>query len=114
MKKIEYADLVKLGASDTALKAYNDTDPLDIFELPDGFYKVTGAFDYIAGDAEDLLAYLESLADDHDTISTQYSAAALYDGGWRSTDADQLQAEYGLTDEETAELVEALKEIEES
>ena len=28
------------------------------------------------------------------------SAAALYDGGWRSADADQLRAEYDLTEEE--------------
>lgn len=41
------------------------------------------------------------------------SAAALYDGGWRSTDADQLCAEYSLTEEETQELCKALADIEE-
>jgi phage/plasmid-associated DNA primase len=39
---------------------------------------------------------------------TQMSAAALYDGGWRASDRDQLQAEYQLTDQETDELCKAL------
>jgi hypothetical protein len=42
----------------------------------------------------------------------QHSAAALYDGGWRSKDKEELQRHYGLTDEETAALVEELKEME--
>lgn len=41
------------------------------------------------------------------------SAAALYDGGWRSTDADQLRTEYDLTEEETQELCAALVDLEE-
>nr|DAO34744.1 MAG TPA: protein of unknown function (DUF5053) [Caudoviricetes sp.] len=41
------------------------------------------------------------------------SAAALYDGGWRSTDADQLRTEYDLTEEETQELCAALADLEE-
>lgn len=41
------------------------------------------------------------------------SAAALYDGGWRSTDADQLRAKYNLTEEETQELCAALADLEE-
>ena len=41
------------------------------------------------------------------------SAVALYDGGWRSTDADQLRAEYDLTEEETQELCTALADLEE-
>lgn len=40
------------------------------------------------------------------------SAAALYDGGWRSADSDQLRAEYDLTEEETQELCAALAGIE--
>lgn len=40
------------------------------------------------------------------------SAAALYDGGWRSTDAEELQAEYDLTTEETKNLIIELKKIE--
>lgn len=41
------------------------------------------------------------------------SAAALYDGGWRSTDADQLRTEYDLSEEETQELCAALADLEE-
>ena len=41
------------------------------------------------------------------------SAAALYDGGWRSADADQLRTEYDLTEEETQELCAALADLEE-
>lgn len=40
------------------------------------------------------------------------SAAALYDGGWRSADAEQLRAEYDLTEEETQELCAALADLE--
>ena len=39
----------------------------------------------------------------------QASAAALYDGGWRAEDRDQLAAEYGLTGEEAAEICEWLE-----
>lgn len=41
------------------------------------------------------------------------SAAALYDGGWRSADADQLRTEYNLTEDETQELCAALADLEE-
>lgn len=42
------------------------------------------------------------------TYSNQYSAAALYSGGWRATDRDQLIAEYNLTETEANELCEEL------
>lgn len=42
-------------------------------------------------------------------IST--SACALYDGGWRAEDRDQLIAEYQLTSEEADTLCEKLAEI---
>jgi hypothetical protein len=41
------------------------------------------------------------------------SAAALYDGGWKSADADQLRAEYDLTEDEAQELCSALADLEE-
>ena len=41
------------------------------------------------------------------------SAAALYDGGWRSDDRDELIEEYELTEEEADSLVKELKKIEE-
>ena len=40
------------------------------------------------------------------------SAAALYDGGWRAEDRDQLIEEYDLTEEEADKLCEILEELE--
>lgn len=40
------------------------------------------------------------------------SAAALYDGGWRAEDKEQLIAEYDLTEAEATEICEWLKEME--
>lgn len=42
------------------------------------------------------------------------SAAALYDGGWRAADRDQLITEYDLTLEDAEAICEALKDIEEA
>lgn len=39
------------------------------------------------------------------------SAAALYDGGWRAEDRDQLISEYDLTEDEADQLCEALAEF---
>ena len=47
------------------------------------------------------------------TMNNQYSAAALYDGGWRAEDRDQLIEEYNLTAEEADDLCRELAEIEE-
>ena len=35
-------------------------------------------------------------------------AAALYDGGWRAEDKDQLKAEYDLTDDDVERIVDLL------
>ena len=35
-------------------------------------------------------------------------AAALYDGGWRAEDKEQLQAEYDLSDEDLERIVDLL------
>lgn len=40
------------------------------------------------------------------------SAVALYDGGWRSSDRDQLISEYGFTPDQADEIAAALAEIE--
>lgn len=40
------------------------------------------------------------------------SAAALYDGGWRSTDKADLMAAYDLDDETATAICEKLKEFE--
>jgi len=39
-------------------------------------------------------------------------AAALYDGGWRAEDKEQLQAEYDLTDDDVKRIVDLLAEYE--
>jgi hypothetical protein len=38
------------------------------------------------------------------------TAAALYDGGWRSEDKEQLISEYGLTEDEADIICKYLKE----
>jgi hypothetical protein len=40
------------------------------------------------------------------------SAAALYDGGWRSDDREELIAEYQLSEDEADAICEKLKEYE--
>ena len=47
------------------------------------------------------------------TMNNQYSAASLYDGGWRAEDRDQLIEEYNLTEEEADEICRGLAEVEE-
>lgn len=39
-------------------------------------------------------------------------AWSLYGGGWRSTDREQLQADYSLTEAEADALTDALRECE--
>lgn len=41
------------------------------------------------------------------------SAISLYDGGWRSSDKEQLAAEYELTDNETQKICDLLEKLEE-
>lgn len=40
------------------------------------------------------------------------AAAALYDGGWRAEDKEELMSEYELTEEEATQLCEALADFE--
>lgn len=47
------------------------------------------------------------------TFRNQYSAAALYDGGWRASDREELIGAYELTPEEADAIVADLREIEE-
>ena len=44
---------------------------------------------------------------------TEYSAASLFDGGWRSKDREELISFYDLETEEADEICEELKRIEE-
>lgn len=48
------------------------------------------------------------------TYGNQYTAAVLFDGGWRSADKDALMSEYGLTEIEAERICEELKEMEEN
>lgn len=47
------------------------------------------------------------------TFGNQYSIEALYDGGWRSEDKEELISEYELTEGEAEEICEGLKELRE-
>ena len=44
-----------------------------------------------------------------DVASASVAAAALYEGGWRATDREQLRKAYGLTAAEAAHLCRLLK-----
>ena len=45
-------------------------------------------------------------------MDNQYSAANLYDGGWRADDRDELIEEYGLTEDEADDICKELARIE--
>ena len=45
------------------------------------------------------------------TMNNQYSAASLYDGGWRTEDRDRLIDEYNLTEEEADDICKELAAI---
>lgn len=47
-----------------------------------------------------------------DKYKIQDSAIALYDGGGRSDDAEELQSEYDFDDAELAEIIACIKELE--
>ena len=66
MKKtrIEYRQLRIIGCSEKALSFYSDSDPLDIYELDDGSYTVSGVIDINASNADDLRRILDDLAED--------------------------------------------------
>ena len=45
------------------------------------------------------------------TMNSQYSAASLYDGGWRAEDRDQMIDEYGLTADEADGICKELADL---
>ena len=45
------------------------------------------------------------------TMNNQFSAASLYDGGWRAEDRDQLISEYGLTADEADDICKEIAEL---
>ena len=58
--------------------------------------------------SEELDAYAEPFCKVYDI---EGSAAALYDGGWRANDRDQIKAEYELDDDDADALAEQLARI---
>ena len=48
-----------------------------------------------------------------DTNKSEYSASALYDGGWRAKDYTELQAEYNLSTTECDVLCKLISQYEE-
>lgn len=61
MKRIEYAQLKRLGASENLLHFYSTSDPITVYERDDQ-YKVTGIVDIDWCDAESMIADLEDAA----------------------------------------------------
>ena len=47
------------------------------------------------------------------TMNNQYSAASLYDGGWRAEDRDQLIDQYNLTADEEDDIYNESAELKE-
>ena len=50
---------------------------------------------------------------DHVRYMAQEEAAALYSGGWRAEDREEMQKEYTLTEDEADEIIRILKRLEE-
>jgi len=60
--RIEYRDLVLMGATQKQLDTYSNTDPLSIYQIGDNFYKVTGVTE-CETDAQGILDLLDCFAD---------------------------------------------------
>ena len=63
MDRIEYAELKRNGASKKALDCYSNTDPLNITES-NGIFKITGCFENEFSSIEEVIEWLENLADE--------------------------------------------------
>ena len=53
----------KLLLTEKALDAYNNTDPLHIFEMADGTYTMKGVFDFEGMSEKEVNEFLEVLRD---------------------------------------------------
>ena len=60
--RIEYADLVLMGATDAQLDTYSNSDPLKITRDEQGAYKITGIIEADGLDASGVLDILDALA----------------------------------------------------
>lgn len=64
--KIEYRDLVAMGATEKQLETYSNTDPLTIVQDTEGFYQISGAVEYADLSAQEVLAVLDGLRESWD------------------------------------------------
>lgn len=62
--KIEYRDLVAMGATKMQLETYSNTDPFTIRLDDDGTYSTTGAVEASGMTAEAVLELLDALAEE--------------------------------------------------
>jgi hypothetical protein len=62
--KIEYRDLVAMGATEKQLDTYSNTDPFTIRLDDDGTYSTTGAVEASGMTAETVLGLLNALAEE--------------------------------------------------
>ena len=67
MKKIEWGELERMGATERQIEAYNESDPLNIYlnEMT-GEYSMTGIIERRGMTAQDVLDELDSLRDSWD------------------------------------------------
>ncbi len=64
MKRIEFAELLRMGATEKQLETYSNSDPLTIYETDSGEYKMTGIIELDNMAAHDVLEMLDALSDD--------------------------------------------------
>lgn len=64
--KIEYRDLVAMGATKKQLETYSNTDPLTITQDVDGFYHISGAVEVVGLSAQEVLAVLDGFRESWD------------------------------------------------
>lgn len=64
MKKIEFAELLRMGATEKQLETYSNSDPLAIYETDSGEYKMIGIIEQDNMTAHDVLEMLDTLSDD--------------------------------------------------
>lgn len=64
MKKIEFAELLRMGATEKQLETYSNSDPLAIYETGSGEYKMIGIIEQDGMAAHDVLEMLDVLSGD--------------------------------------------------
>lgn len=64
MRKIEFAELLRMGATERQLAIYSNSDPLAIYETSSGEYKMIGIIEQDSMTAQDVLEMLDVLSGD--------------------------------------------------